>query len=145
MINDLQTYAEQCIEQYNIPALSVAVWKDGQLYEGAAGCLNLDTGVEATTDSIFLIGSATKVFTTCLVMKLVEEGKIELDKPVKTYLRQFQIADAAALGILHHVASYKIQHLLDALCQPIMLRRLLALLTFDWREPWFQLSVVEPA
>ena len=59
MINDLQAYAEHCIEEYNIPALSVAVWKGGQLYEGgAAGCLNLDAGVEATTDSIFQIGSS---------------------------------------------------------------------------------------
>ena len=46
----------------------------GSCIEGAAGCLNLDTGVEATTDSIFQIGSITKVLTTCLVMNLVEKG-----------------------------------------------------------------------
>ena len=96
MIDNLQDFAEDCLKEYQIPALSVAVWKDGTLHQGAAGCLNLDTGVEATTDAIFQIGSITKVLTTCLVMKLVEQGRVELDAPVKTYLRRFQIADVEA-------------------------------------------------
>ena len=34
--------------------------------------------------------------TTCLVMQLVDEGRVELDNPVKQYLRDFMIADAEA-------------------------------------------------
>lgn len=100
VIENLQRFTEDSIKKYQIPALSVAVWKDGSLYQGAAGCLNLDTSVEATPDSIFQIGSITKVLTTCLVMKLVEQGRIDLDSPVKTYLRRFQIADAAATSTI---------------------------------------------
>ena len=40
----------------------------------ASGILNLDTGVEATTDSLFQIGSITKVWTATLAMQLVDEG-----------------------------------------------------------------------
>ena len=95
-LDNLQAYAEQAIAKHNIPAMSVAIWKDGKLTQAAAGCLNLTTGVEATTDSIFQIGSITKVMTTCLVMQLVDEGKVNLDKPVVHYLRDFMIADADA-------------------------------------------------
>ena len=94
LLNNIQNYAEQMIQEHHLPAVSIAVWKDGQLHQGAAGILNQDTGVEATTDSIFQIGSITKVFTTTLIMKLVERGLVELDKPVKHYLRDFEVADA---------------------------------------------------
>ena len=88
------------IQEHHLPAVSIAVWKEGQLQQGAAGILNQDTGVEATTDSIFQIGSITKVFTTSLIMKLVERGLVELDKPVKHYLRDFEVADAKATQLI---------------------------------------------
>jgi len=96
MLNNLQTYAEELIKKHNIPAISLAIFRNGELSEASAGILNLNTGVEANTDSIFQIGSITKVFTTSLIMKLVDEGRIELDKPVKHYLRDFQLADPRA-------------------------------------------------
>ncbi|MDG1818940.1 MAG: serine hydrolase [Porticoccaceae bacterium] len=95
-LDSLQTFADQAIVKHNIPAISVAIWKDGVLTKAAAGCLNLNTDVEATADSIFHIGSITKVMTTCLVMQLVDEGKVNLDKPVVHYLRDFMIADKEA-------------------------------------------------
>ena len=78
----------------------MALWKDGQLHQAASGILNLDTGVEATTDSIFQIGSITKVFTASLVMRWVEMGRVDLDKPVQHYLRDFQLADAQAAATI---------------------------------------------
>lgn len=95
-LQDLQRYTEAQVEQHAIPALSLAIWKDNQLHTAATGILNLHTGVKATTEAIFQIGSITKVMTACLVMQLVDEGKIELDVPVKRYLPDFQIADAKA-------------------------------------------------
>ncbi len=96
MFDDLQSYAEAIITQHNIPAVSLALWKDGQLRTAAAGILNKNTGVEATRDSIFQIGSVSKLFTTCLVMKLVEQGQVDLNNPLKNYLRDFQLADKQA-------------------------------------------------
>jgi len=96
MLENLQIYTDELIKTHNIPAASIAVWKDGNLDKAAAGILNMDTGVEANPDSIFQIGSITKVFTTCLIMKLVEDGRVELDKPVKHYLRSFQVANRDA-------------------------------------------------
>jgi len=81
------------IEKYDVPAAAVAVLADGDVVDAAAGILHRGTGVEATTDSVFQIGSVTKLWTSTLVMQLVDEGKVELDTPVRTYLPEFRIAD----------------------------------------------------
>ena len=93
---DLQSFADQIVEADRIPAVSIAILRDGELHKAAAGILNMNTGVTATTDSIFQIGSITKVMTTCLVMQLVDEGRVELDAPVRDYVRDFQLADSMA-------------------------------------------------
>ena len=93
ILTHFQSYVDGIRERYNPPALSVAIWYNDTLYQAASGCLNINTGVEATTDSIFQIASITKVFTASLIVKLIEEGRVELDAPVKRYLRDFQVAD----------------------------------------------------
>ena len=93
---ELHCYIDSLVTKHNIPAVSIAVWHNNQLYKKVTGTLNVDTGVEATADSIFQIGSITKIFTSSLVMQLVERDLIDLDLPVKKYLRDFQIADARA-------------------------------------------------
>ena len=83
-LSNLQDYVDGIRAEHNIPGLSVAIWAEDTLYQAASGILNLETGVEATTDSIFQIGSITKVFTASLIMQLVGEGKVELDAPVNS-------------------------------------------------------------
>lgn len=69
---------------------------DGEVIDHAGGVLNLDTGVEATTDSLFQVGSITKLWTTDLVMQLVDEGRLGLDDEVVRHLPKFAVADAEA-------------------------------------------------
>jgi CubicO group peptidase (beta-lactamase class C family) len=59
----------------------------------AAGVINVDTGVRTTTDTLFQIGSITKVMTATLIMQLVDEKQVDLDKPLRTYLPKFRVAD----------------------------------------------------
>jgi CubicO group peptidase (beta-lactamase class C family) len=65
----------------------------GEVVEAATGVLNLRTGHPVTTDSLFQIGSITKVWTVTLVMQLVDEGLLDLDEPIVTYLPEFRVAD----------------------------------------------------
>lgn len=81
-------------QRYAIPGLSAAFERGGELRRASAGVLNVETQVETTADSIFQIGSITKVFTGTLVMQLVDEGKIELDAPLRRYLPELRIAGA---------------------------------------------------
>jgi CubicO group peptidase (beta-lactamase class C family) len=84
------------IEKYDVPGAAVAVLSDGEVVEHAAGVLGTATGVEATTDSVFQIGSITKLWTSSLVMQLVDDGEVDLDTPVRSYLPEFRIADEDA-------------------------------------------------
>lgn len=58
----------------------------GNIYEGAAGKRQLGQGADMTTDSVFAIFSTTKAITGTAVLQLVEEGKLDLDAPAKTYV-----------------------------------------------------------
>ncbi|MDG4785069.1 serine hydrolase [Micromonospora sp. WMMD1102] len=103
----------ELLREHRIPGAAWAVLHDGQIVDGAAGLLNTGTGVEATPDSLFQIGSITKLWTSTLVLQLVDEGRVELDAPVRTYLPEFRIGDEAAAAVvttrqlLNHTAGFE--------------------------------------
>jgi CubicO group peptidase (beta-lactamase class C family) len=92
------------------PAASLAVLVDGEVMTAATGTLNLDSGVQATPDSIFQIASITKVYTATAAMRLVEAGKLDLDSPIRAVLPEFAVADpettqrATARHLLTHTS-----------------------------------------
>lgn len=87
--------AELC-EAHRVPGASLAVLVDGEIHECATGVLHRGTGVEATPDSLFQIGSITKLYTATIIMQLVAEGLLDLDAPVISVLPGFAVADAVA-------------------------------------------------
>ncbi len=89
----LEERLDDARERYGTPGASLAVLTDDRVSAAASGVLNLDTGVEATSDSLFQIGSITKVWTATMTMQLVDEGLLELDAPVHRYLPGFRVAD----------------------------------------------------
>ncbi|MCE8000809.1 MAG: beta-lactamase family protein [Rhodobiaceae bacterium] len=98
----------ELLDRFDVPGASIAVWQGGNLSEAAAGVVNLNTGVEATTDTLFQIGSITKLYVTVQVLQLVEEGLLALDEPIKTYLPDFQVGDAetTAKVTLRHLLTH---------------------------------------
>ncbi|GLW13077.1 serine hydrolase [Microtetraspora sp. NBRC 13810] len=84
------------LDETQVPGAAVAVSAGDETIDFAAGVLNKATGVEATTDSLFQIGSITKVWTATLIMQLVDEGLADLDSPVRGYLPEFRLADEDA-------------------------------------------------
>lgn len=101
------------IEKYDVPGAAVAVLAGGDVVDHATGVLHQTTGVEATADSLFQIGSITKLWTSTLVMQLVDEGAVRLDEPIRTYLPEFAIGDADAARqitvrmLLNHTAGFE--------------------------------------
>ncbi len=93
---DLELRLKRSIRRHRVPGASLAVLKGSRVVAtAAAGVTNLDTRVPVTPDAVFQIGSITKVFTTTLIMQLVDEGLLSLDTPIVEYLPEFQIADPA--------------------------------------------------
>lgn len=101
------------LEEYGVPAAAVAIGHGDEVVDAAAGVLSTATGVAATTDSIFQIGSVTKVFTATLVQQLVDEGLVDLDRPVRTYVPGLRLGDEDAAAritvrrLLTHTAGFE--------------------------------------
>ena len=57
------------------------------------GITNLDHPLPVDAETLFQIGSTTKTFTSTAIMRLVEQGKLDLEAPVRTYLPDFRVAD----------------------------------------------------
>ncbi|MFI5908135.1 serine hydrolase domain-containing protein [Dactylosporangium sp. NPDC051541] len=93
---DLQGLIDRAARRHGVPGAAVAVGTGRQVVEAATGVVNVDTGVEATVDSVFQIGSVTKAWTAALVMQLAGEHLVDLDEPVRGYLPEFGVLDTAA-------------------------------------------------
>ena len=94
--SDLEARLKAALERHKVPGASIAVFQNGQLERAAAGVVNVTTGVTMTPDTVLHIGSITKTLNATLVMQLVDEGRLELDAPLKRYLPDFALADQAA-------------------------------------------------
>jgi len=72
-----------------------AVWSDGEIIASGSQRSERDSdGAPLPGEGdIYGIGSVSKIFTTAAVMQLAEAGKLDLDKPVTTYLPNFKMAD----------------------------------------------------
>lgn len=86
----------ELLAEHGVPGATVAVAVGDETITAAAGVLNLDTGVPVTTDAVFQIGSVAKVLTATLAMRLVDEGRLDLDATVRGLLPEFSLADASA-------------------------------------------------
>jgi CubicO group peptidase (beta-lactamase class C family) len=88
-----QSRLDELIAAHDVPGASVAVLRGDEVRGLASGVLHRGTGVEATPDSLFQVGSITKVYTATVVLRLVEQGRITLDTPVVQVLPRFRVAD----------------------------------------------------
>ncbi len=70
-----------------IPALQLAIIRNGEIVKtGNYGVTNQENGSLVNSNTVFALNSITKAFTGVAVMQLVEEGKLDINKPVSTYL-----------------------------------------------------------
>lgn len=75
-------------------SMQYAMMSDGEIVlSGQIGSYSRTENKELTSDTMYGIGSISKMYTTASIMKLVEEGKIDLDTPVVNYIPEFKMAD----------------------------------------------------
>lgn len=93
----LDDYIEAEMQKWHVPGLAVAVMHDGKvIHQKGYGTRDLDNPQLVTPDTLFAIGSCTKAFTAMGLALLVEEGRLEWDKPVRHYMPQFRLYDPIA-------------------------------------------------
>jgi CubicO group peptidase (beta-lactamase class C family) len=93
---ELEKKLAELIDRHRVPGAQLAVLDGDTITEVGAGVLSLRTGCPVPTDALFLPGSIGKVYTATLVLMLADEGLIDLDSPVRTYLPDFEVRDRHA-------------------------------------------------
>lgn len=78
----------------DVPAISYAIIEDGRVVTAAAvGLADVDTSIPATTSTMFQAASISKPVTALATMDLVERGELQLDVPVNSLLRSWQLPE----------------------------------------------------
>src|SRR5690606_33399879 len=94
-LHDLDAYVERVREQFDVPGISVAIVKDGQVVlERGYGVRELGKPARVDEHTQFAIASNTKAFTAASISILADEGKLELDDRVIDHLPWFRMSDA---------------------------------------------------
>lgn len=109
-----QTRLIELTKKHGVPGAQLGilrVGRDGAQDEQvtlATGVLHLGTGQPATTDSVWQIGSISKVWTATVVMQLVDEGKLALDTPVKEIIDDLDLRDPEVTEkvTIHHLLTH---------------------------------------
>jgi len=79
-IEELEAAITGVLDEYKVPAVGIAmVDENGPVWVTAIGKANLAAGTDADADSMFRIGSTSKMFIALSILKLVEEGRLSLD------------------------------------------------------------------
>lgn len=85
--DSIDNFIKAKMQQRHIPALQVAVVRNGQIVKNNSyGIANLENNIKATDQSVFSVNSITKAFTGIAIMQLAEEHKLKITDPLAQYL-----------------------------------------------------------
>jgi len=86
-VTEIRKVLQQCVDKQNLtPGIVVGVINGNQTHVVAYGVRERGKAGKLDGDSLFEIGSITKVFTTTLLQQMVERGEVNLDDPISKYL-----------------------------------------------------------
>ena len=84
------------MREYHVPGVAMGVFRDGQMTTRGFGVTGVEDPQPLTADTIFPLASISKTVTATTMMRLVEQGRVDLRAPVRRYLPDFRVQDEAA-------------------------------------------------
>jgi len=89
VIADLKGYIPYRMREADIPGLAIALIRDNKIvWTDGFGVTNRLTNKPVSSKTVFEVASISKVVTAYIALRLVEQGKLSLDKPIKMYLKK---------------------------------------------------------
>src|SRR5690242_21115407 len=89
-------FVAETADGLGVTGAAVGVWHGGREVFASYGVTSVENPLPVTPDTLFLIASVTKTFTATAVMRLVADGTIALDAPVRRYVPELVLADERA-------------------------------------------------
>ncbi|MFY7652634.1 MAG: serine hydrolase domain-containing protein [Chitinophagaceae bacterium] len=110
--NEQISWVDSCLnafkQQYKVPGLAFAItYQNKVIFSQYAGYASLEDSVKVSASTVFRIASMSKSFTAMAILKLVEQGKLQLHDKVIKYVPELKAADST------NVATITIEHLLS--------------------------------
>jgi CubicO group peptidase (beta-lactamase class C family) len=81
------------MKRLQVPGVSIGIYHKGSEYAAGFGITSMEHPLPVTVDTLFQTGSISKTFTGTVIMMLVEQGRVDLDAPVKKYIKDFKVKD----------------------------------------------------
>jgi CubicO group peptidase (beta-lactamase class C family) len=88
-----QSRLDELARRHDVPGAVLGISSPSLTGVAATGVLNRRTGAPVRPDSVFHLGSITKVYVTSAVLRLVQDGRLDLDKPVSAVLPELALVN----------------------------------------------------
>ena len=111
--SDLERHVADLAAELEVPGVSVGVLHDGAEHYGYAGVTSVENPLPVDASTLFQFGSTGKTFTATAMMRLVDQGKVDLDAPVRTYVPELKLKDedvarrVTVLQLFNHTAGWE--------------------------------------
>ncbi|SDR81722.1 serine hydrolase [Actinopolymorpha singaporensis] len=102
----------EAARELGVPGVAVGVDHGGKREIATYGVTSVEHGRPVDETTLFQIGSTAKTFTATAIMVLVDQGRVELDQPVRRYLPELRLQDDSTTGtltvgqLLNHTAGW---------------------------------------
>src|SRR5881398_473482 len=113
MTQELRDKVIELATEHNVVGVAVGVFFEGEEHYAFHGVTSVENPLPVDETTYFQFGSTGKTYTATAMMRLVEQGKVDLDAPVRTYLPDFNLRDedvASKVTVLHlfnHTAGWE--------------------------------------
>src|SRR5262245_11942549 len=108
----LQQWVAEAAERLAVPGVSVGVYHAGAEHYAHAGVTSVEHPLPVDADTLFQFGSTGKTFTATAIMRLVDQGTVDLAATVRTYLPELTLQDedvaknVTVLQLFNHTAGW---------------------------------------
>ncbi|OFW45745.1 MAG: hypothetical protein A3J29_16270 [Acidobacteria bacterium RIFCSPLOWO2_12_FULL_67_14b] len=91
----LVALTEARMREHRVPGVALGIVDNGVVTTRGLGVTNVEDPLAVTDHTVFPIASISKTFATTMMLRLVEQGKVDLQAPVRRYLPEFRVRDEA--------------------------------------------------
>ncbi len=101
-------YTREAMEKHKVPGVAIGLVSGEEILTAGLGVTSIENPLEVTPETLFQIGSTGKTFTTTTILRLVEQGKLSLDDPVRKIIPEFRVRDedASARATVRHLLNH---------------------------------------
>jgi CubicO group peptidase (beta-lactamase class C family) len=111
--DELEAKLAELAAELQVPGVAAGIYLNGEETIAVHGVTSIENPLAVTEETLFQFGSTGKTFTATAIMRLVEQGKIDLNAPVRTYVPELKLKDeetaknVTVLQLLNHSAGWQ--------------------------------------